>query len=291
MTVADRVAQSPVGRVAGPAWRSRPVRRARWRLAHEPRNAALEAIHAGRRAFVIGHGRSILEQDLTLLRDELVFCVNSFFYHRQFHEIAPDYLAQGDPALSGAERRRGWFEMQEKIGTREVVKLFNVRARRVDRRHGFFEDHTTYYVHAASPIVPPLWEQHTFPVDLTRPLANFGIVAWDIAIPAALYMGVKEIVLIGFDGGEVRSLEDYMNLNFYGPDPLVPRERYEANFERFWGSPRARHEEERAAIWKRSLPVIERTMAEHDAKIVNATPVGKVFDGIPRVSYEHLFTT
>ena len=291
MTLADRVAESPVGKVAGPVWRSRPVRRARRQLAREPRNAALKGIHEGRRAFVIGHGHSILGQDLTLLHDEVVYSLNSFMYHEQFHAIAPTYLCQSDPALSAAERRRGWFEMHEKIGTREAVKLFNVRARRVDRRHGFFGDHEAYYVHAASPIVPPLWEQDTFPVDLTRPLANFGIVAWDVAIPAALYAGVKEIVLVGFDGGEVSSLEDYMNLNFYGPDPLVPLERYRANFERFWGSPRARHEEERAAIWKRSLPVIERTMAEHGAKIVNATPVGKVFDGIPRVRYEDLFTT
>ena len=291
MTLADRVAESPVGRVAGPVWRSGPVRRVRWQAAREPRNAELRGIHAGRRAFVIGHGHSILGQDLTLLRDEVVFSLNSFFYHQQFHEIAPDFLCQSDPALSGPERRRPWFEMQEKIGTRDTVKLFNVRARRVDRRNGLFAGHRAYYLHAASPIVPPLWEQETFPVDLTRPLANFGIVAWDIAIPAALYMGVKEIVLIGFDGGEVRSLEDYMNLNFYGPDPLMPPERYRENFERFWGSPRARHEEERAAIWKRSLPVIERTMAEHGAKIVNATPVGRVFDGIPRVTYEHLFDT
>lgn len=280
----NRLSRSPVGA----AWRSAPVRRVRYRLAWEPGNADLKGIFEGRRAFIIGHGPSILEQDLLKLRNEVVFCLNHFFYHPQFHEIRPDFLCATDPGLAELGRRKQWYALHQQYGTQYVPKLFNVRTRRRDRRHNLFQDHEVRYVYAASATIPPLWEHQIFPTDLTRPLANFGIVAFDVALPAALYTGCKEIVLIGFDGGEIRTLEDYLNYNFYGKDPLSSMERYRRDFERFFGN-QATHEAERAKIWEKALPVIERTMEAHGARLLHATPVGKVFPGVERVRYEELF--
>jgi hypothetical protein len=288
--VYERLRTSVVGDVGRAAWRSRAVSRTRHTVLREARNIQLKDSRTGRRAFIIGHGHSILGQDLTRLNEEVVFCLNSFFYHEQFHEIAPDFLCSLDTDLLDPAHRRAWYEMHLKHRTEGVTKLFSIRARRIDRKYGLFQDHPVYYLYAGSEAVPRMWEyQGAFPVDLTRPTPIGGIVAFDVAIPAALYAGCTEIVLIGFDGGKIETLDDFVNYNFYGKDPLITMETYEAQFAQFFGPVAAGRDQERAGHWERIIANVHSTMAEHGARIVNATPVGDTFPGIPRVSFDDLF--
>ena len=262
-------------------------KRVRYAAARDRRNAELEDRHAGSRCFILGNGPSILGHDLTLLREEVVFCLNSFFYHERLHEIAPNYLCSIDRDLLAPALRTAWHAKHQEHRTQGVVKLFGMSARRVDRRLGLFTDHRVYYLHAASGLLAPLWERETFPVDLTRPLAPYGLVMTDVALPAALYMGCKEIVLLGFDAGEINSFEDYLNYNFYGPDPLYSLDTYRAWYDQFFASRgAAAWHDERIGLWERTLPTVERTLALHGARLVNATPVGDPFPGLPRARFE-----
>jgi hypothetical protein len=284
-SVTDRLRRSPIGDAARRVWLARPVKRIRYVAYREPRNAELKDRHLGQRCFMVGNGPSILTQDLTLLRNEVVFCFNNFILHEQLHEIAPDYLCALDPAWLEPDLRQRWFHLHEERGTSAVTKLFNVAARRRDRKLDLFRRHEVYYAYGGSEVVPRMWELNRFPTDLTRPLAAYGIVFTDLALPAALYMGCKQIVMLGFDGGEIETLEDYVNYNFYGKDPLFSMEEYRTNFARFYG-PGATHRQERAGLWERSFRCVMTTLAEHCAEMVNATPTGSSFPGIPRVTYE-----
>jgi hypothetical protein len=274
-----------VGDAARAAWLSTPVRRARYAALREPRNAELKDRHAGRRCFIFGNGPSILGHDLVALKDDVTIALNNFLYHPLFDEIGVDYTCAHDLGYLDPARRKAWHAVHEEKRSHGTVKLFNIRMRRVDRQLGLFRDHSVYYLYAGSEAVPTMWELETFPIDLTRPLSTYGIVLTDIAIPAALYMGCTEIVLLGFDSQPIRSFEDYLNFDFYGKDPLLSIESYRENYLSYFVDPH-HFTVRRKGVWERSLPTLLRTFEGHGATIVNATGVGDAFDGIPRVRPE-----
>ena len=55
------------------------------------KNIELKDIHTDKRCFIIGLGASIKEQDLTLLKDEIVIGVSSLFNHKDISLIQPNY--------------------------------------------------------------------------------------------------------------------------------------------------------------------------------------------------------
>jgi len=277
---ADRLAAGPVGAV----WRSAPVRRVRRLGVREPANAVLHGRHEGRRAFVFGNGPSILQQDLTLLRDEVTFGLNSFFLHERFEDIAPTYLCSLDPMALDADYRRRWAALHEERGTRGAVKLFSQSARRVDRELGLFPGHECHYLLAASPLLPPLSELDTCPVDLTRPLAGHGLVLTDIALLAAYAMGVERIYLLGFDAQPIRSLKDYLNYNFYGKDPLISMAEYERDYERFFAA--QDFQDTRENLLDRTAACLKRTFAARGVEVLNATHGGGHLPGFDRVALD-----
>ncbi len=75
------------------------------------RNRALRATHGGQRCFVVGNGTSLLKLDLTLLRGESIFTVNTFLDHqdqyglRSFCHLLIDPL-YFDPAHDGLRTLR-----------------------------------------------------------------------------------------------------------------------------------------------------------------------------------------
>ena len=66
-------------------------------------NSALHNIHKGHRAFVIGTGTSVTQQNIRNLRDEITFFVNRGFLHDDYAYIKPDYHIFIDPKLASGE--------------------------------------------------------------------------------------------------------------------------------------------------------------------------------------------
>lgn len=52
---------------------------------------------AGKRCFIIGNGPSVKTEDLSLLKDEIVFTVNDMYLYEQFTELNTDYHLLFDP--------------------------------------------------------------------------------------------------------------------------------------------------------------------------------------------------
>jgi hypothetical protein len=274
--------RTPLGKI----WRTRPVRRIRLYALREARNAQLKDRHLGSRAFIIGNGPSILKQDLTRLRGEVTFVLNSFFHHPEFHVISPTYLCSTDPTLIEVERRQAWYQLHQQKDTRKTTMLFAKAAQKVDRKYGLFGEHQVYYVHAASKVFPPLSSLTYCPTDLTRPLAGHGLVFIDVALLAAFYMGAQRIYLTGFDAGPVTSFDDYVNRNFYGKDPLMSMEKYRKNYDFFFVQ--KEFSQSRAGLYGRTVECIKRTFARRGVEILNATLGGGNLPGFAHVDFEDI---
>ena len=54
-------------------------------------NKKFKDTHRGERCFIVGNGPSIKQQDLSLLKDEIVFCVNQCVRNEQFTAMNPQY--------------------------------------------------------------------------------------------------------------------------------------------------------------------------------------------------------
>lgn len=65
-----------------------------------PENLDLKDLHQGKRAFVIGNGPSLAKQDLALIKDELLFTMNSFDRHPLITELHPLHHFIADPVLN-----------------------------------------------------------------------------------------------------------------------------------------------------------------------------------------------
>jgi hypothetical protein len=65
-----------------------------------PQNARFKDIYRGRRAFVIGNGPSLASQDLTPLKGELLFTMNSFDRHPLCRELSPLHHFLADPYVN-----------------------------------------------------------------------------------------------------------------------------------------------------------------------------------------------
>lgn len=234
----------------------------------ERKNLELKNKHLGSRAFIIGNGPSILKQDLTRLSGEVTFVLNSFFHHPQYEQINPTYLCSCDPLLNDVEHRNKWYAFQ-KEKTKKTIKLFSKYSEATDKKNNLFQDHSVYYLHTPVPFLPLISNLEYCPTDLTKPLSNYGMAFIDIAILSAYYMGIKEIYLLGMDGGVVNSLEDYMNYNFYGPDPLISLERYVDNYNKFYVD--KIHQNSYQGLYPKCIACITRTFSRNGVKIFNAT--------------------
>ena len=159
--------------------------------------------------------------------------------------------------------------MLQKEKTKKTIKLFSKCSEVTDKANNLFQDHSVYYLHTPVPFLSPISNLEYCPTDLTKPLSNHGLVFIDIAILSAYYMGIKEIYLLGMDGGLVNSLEDYINYNFYGLDPLISLDKYVADYNKFYVD--KSHQDSRQGLYPKSIACISRTFARNSVNIFNAT--------------------
>ena len=149
------------------------------------KNKALEGCHAGERCFVLGNGPSLKFVDPALLKGEILFAVNMLYRSPLFEELSPSYYCAVDPGMFTSYRD----ELLEIVESNSRIRfIFSDCA--VD---GFASLPNVFIaltgVHATSSC-------HAF--DLTKPCCSFINVV-PFAIQCALYMGFKEIYLLGCD--------------------------------------------------------------------------------------------
>lgn len=168
------------------------------------RNDRFKNIHSGERCFIIGSGPSLKSQDLSLLKDEFVICVNQCSRNSQFNDMKPNYyvcvdqnffrIDENNPEdtellsvfekLTSVEGMHCFFPIQQK---ESFIKRFNLDER-IDVNYIISGEVFT--------------ETYSRDIDLTGMIPTFGTVV-QTAVLLAVYMGFKEIYLLGCDNTSI----------------------------------------------------------------------------------------
>jgi hypothetical protein len=237
------------------------------------RNEALRGKLRGKRAFVIGNGPSLSKMDLTRLRDENIFTVNSFFRHARTHGLRPvahsfiDADLFVEPYLTS--------DLKEFAATRDPSTLCFAP---LDFEHlirPMMAD--AHYLLMAGRI------ENNSNLDITGILPGLQTVTL-AALVVALFMGCSPIYVIGCD---VDLLSHVVAVN-----PLRIREShfYDHAHDIVVDVPQFDYAGYGQAVWRMLLGyrlINERRAPEQ--KIYNAG-VGGLLDVFERVDFESLFT-
>lgn len=244
------------------------------------RNRKFKGIHKNERLFILCSGPSIQKMDLTVLKSEITMAVHSFYLHKDISVIQPTYYCNAQ------------WEYNEKI-TEEVIEaylrdlkkyveksqyFFSVKEKRIiDRIQMFAPEEVHYYCYGKD---SSLYEE----VDLCQGIMPVHSVPV-ICIQLAIYMGFKEIYLLGTE-------HDFLTTKkyayFYDRKQSVTGDTdittdVDSNLVMKFSDALA----DAYALWG-NYKAVKRIAEQNDIKIYNAT-VGGVLDVFPRVDYNDLF--
>ena len=268
-----------------PAWRSL-LSEIRYRVRHPEtmrllaRNRELARRHADRgRCFVIGNGPSLKTQDVRPLANEIVIVANSFFQHPDHATVAPKYYCVGDGEFV-ADKPNSVAWLRELEAALPETNLFVLPiAAPTFSKHGLFKQHRVYHIDH----IRMARSSAEVRIDFTRPLNVGYSTGTAFCIPLALYLGFREIYLLGFDANWFADVNNGP-LHFYETNKYFPHfdrtnsEGHDMEFQ--LGS---------CHVDFMSHKLLRDKATSMGAKIVNATNGGWL-DVYPRVHYESLFS-
>jgi len=145
-----------------------------------------KGIHKGERCFIVGNGPSINKTNLSLIYDEIVFCVNSFYKYFNIDKfkylhycisdcaglvLNADVLSYDIPIFLGISAAEYYLRYSSKF------EEFNVKPILIKRRKGFKK----------------------FSKDLRKGTFSGFTVVYDLCLQLVYYMGFSEVYLIGCD--------------------------------------------------------------------------------------------
>jgi len=162
------------------------------------KNVVLKDKHLSDRCFIIGTGSSIVKQDLKLLKDEYVIGVSGLFTHKDiesiqlnYHVLAPvfEYHAQYQDRLNYIN----WLKDMDDTLSDDVVMCIHIGDKKYIDENNIFKNKKIYWNDYAA------WKESESieNIDLEYIPAIYSVS--ETAISTALYMGFKEIYLLGFD--------------------------------------------------------------------------------------------
>lgn len=246
--------------------------------APEPDSAKLAKLYnafKGERCFIIGNGPSLNKHDLSLLRGEYVFAVNSFYYKTAETGFRPTFFVVEDDAVmrENIEQIRA-YEAPYKFFPTNYKELHpaaeNTYFFRMNR--GFYEKSSPNYC------VP------RFSTDASKVLYCGQSVTY-INLQLAFFLGFTEVYLIGMDFDYVIPPEHGRKGDFIYSTTDDPNHFHKDYFGKgkTWKDPKLERVGMNYRQAKVSYEAVGRT-------IYNATIGGKL-EIFERVDYDHLLKT
>lgn len=167
-------------------------------------NKKYKNIHNGKRCFILGNGPSIDKLDFSLLSEEIVFTVNQIMRKPDFEKLKTNYHFIAD---------QNYFKLN--INNAEDAELLSI-LRNISTSDNcpicFFPSNQLSFVeknqlepdltvsYFCSPI--NLLENNVLSIDFSWLVPRFGTVV-HFAVAMAIYMGFKEIYLLGCEGTSI----------------------------------------------------------------------------------------
>lgn len=187
------------------------------------KNKDLKNSRTGQRCFIIGTGPSIKDQDLTKLRNEATFVVNTFWNHPNYAQINPKYYVLIDSEAFPNQKGRGQHWINDLIEKSKVLGLcpdtklfFHINGKELVEQGHLFPNNEVFYLDFQGFFK----ENLKFNIDLTHLLPNpKNVIVASLII--ATYMGFEEIYLLGceHDGLAYPSDKHYEGFKHFYKNP------------------------------------------------------------------------
>jgi hypothetical protein len=161
------------------------------------RNAQYKNIHQGERCFIIGTGPSIKDQDLSLLKNEWTFAVNSLYLHQQYGMINPKFysLICSEIFKEDIEAKKYLDNISGAV-TGGTLMILPFQYKDVVEKRELFSKNKKLYIAQNSRL--DFRENGRFNIDIEKQIPSISNVVHS-AIIAANYMGFKTICLLGVE--------------------------------------------------------------------------------------------
>jgi hypothetical protein len=245
-------------------------------------NARYRNLYSGRRCFILCNGPSVAAQDLTLLKNEIVFSVSSGYLHKQYDAIRPRYHCS--PPLCYTQT---WTEdvaiaylreMDERTGDAEL--FLSITEKKLIEKKGLFAGRKISYL--SSSHLSSFRHQDRI-VDLTKTIPGVQSVPI-MCLMIAMYMGFSKIFLLGTD-------HDLITKNKYCYPYELSAIRGKIEILADDGSVTFSNSamfKSYVLLWEQYEAIRKIASASHIA-VYNATN-GGILDEFPRVKFETIFS-
>lgn len=237
----------------------------------------LHNIHQGQRCFVIGNGPSLTPDDLTRIKDEYSFAANRIYCIYESTSWRPSYYVAIDS-------NNILFDIDNVKTKVSCPKFINYKAKMLGRKP---EDNITYIcTNGKFRINPYDPETDTLSEDLSKYVTKVHTVTVT-SIELAIYMGFKEIYLLGVDNDYVKKADKSGKVSIN----LTMKSSYFKGMKDFQGKPDSgSFSIANIDSVNYSYELAKKFAEEHSVKIYNATRGGKL-EVFERVDFDELMSS
>ena len=184
------------------------------------KNIELKDKYNNKRIFILGSGSSILLYDLKVLKREFVMTQNSFHMHEDIYDIEPNFHCVV-PYYQSEKEYSTWIEyigdMKEKMPSTSFIWGLNTKAL-IDNHHPELINQS-YYIRTKYNSLTLKKAK----VNISKTIMNIPSVLTQ-CLTVAIYLGFKEIYLLGFDLDQICHTNDQTYGRFYGMSKITETE-------------------------------------------------------------------
>lgn len=254
------------------------------------KNKKLKNAKKGKRCFIIGNGPSISQQDLTKLKNEETFVVNTFWQFKDYEKIQPKYYVVVDTDFFPKKNEEGnaWVDdlvtRDSRVSQFHTTLFFNIIGKNFIEKNGLFKNNPIYYLSLHGFFKENLY----FNIEIEKIIPNVKNVIIACIIVAA-YIGFEKIYLLGCDHDYLAHINynegfqhsyEYRKYNVKDPNEVKTYALSTASYERLI---------DHIKILFKNYRLLYKKIQEKNPqiKIYNAT--SKSFlDVFPRIDYKDI---
>jgi len=181
------------------------------------RNIELKEKYNNKRIFILGSGSSILLYDLKILKNEYVMTQNSFHMHKDILDIDPNIHCVV-PYYQTDKEYSIWIDyvadMKENMPNTLFIWGLNTKTL-IDQYHNDISK-KSYYIRTKYNLLT----LNNAKLNISKTIMNIP-TALTQCLSVAIYMGFKEIYLLGFDLDQICRVNDRTYGRFYGMSKIT----------------------------------------------------------------------
>ena len=255
------------------------------------KNKNLKNIYSGKRCFILGNGPSVKKKDISKLKDEIVFTVNQFSNTEQFQIIKPKFHLWADERFfSLKENNEGDMEILKDMlkasdKNSSTIVFYKIEANELIRKFKLDKKLRVYYY--SDKLV--FDETYKKAVDISSQIPWYPTVV-QYAIFFAIYMGIKEIYLLGCECSGIlnfiKEKDSQSSITEYAYSYNV-NNKEQKNFQEAMEKRTSKAEFEGHFKVFQYYEWIKKYCDERKVKLYNCTP-GGLLDSIPRIDFEKI---